>query len=1238
MRTQELIKMLPTQYRRISPISGIYCGHNIPLIGTWSKDSGYIKRQSLKDTSINESLACPIIAVVSQKFGNKDVTLTITSKRSTYKYTKETKNGDYTISQKIYEPTETTITSTLTIPRYTRPYATFLITGLGNDVYEISSITNNVDFDVGVIEFYALASNGSKIIYWLGIHNLSEQIRTLLRSWIAPCICNRCKGTGIEPSSGTNAVCEQCKGYKYDGYSAEAFVQRNIGFDVGLAREILDWDNLTDDDHELVKKFINKCWTQKWWVTPTVKEIRRLIKHFYMIEDDDIEIVERLDPQEPVWSLFLPISPDTIAPFGQQTLDDQKLIKYIAESITPAGVSVFVGFYEIIPDSLGYLDFECGEIIFDPFPHIYWFDENNYWGIPRWDFMNGWEHAILDFEPASPGMPPKNGSYKITPDDPLHVEDSFNEYNVKTKGDYYATYSFKTDEVSTDPSGWVVSEGVGCTVQVISDLGDHNKVVELFDNGAGSASITNTFSASQESGTIDLWIRTTDSTKNSYINLDSSTPTNAIQLAIRSGTFKYWNGVGYTDTGIACANNIWYHFRIDFECGAGLYLGLPADYMNWIINDCTTYGNRIAFHTAVANLSRIQIFTESATSPQYTYVDAVGYSWDSDYDIGWNKNAYDLIEETNINNWNYKGVIDGDHNVVNDGHPHNKVLKIEENSDTDYYPATYSFTDELIGTTGTNIDFVDVATATATIVDDYIGHDKIIRMTDSGATYTSITHNLAVPQASGTIEFWVNLNNINKRKFFQLYAGAVNIFIMEFFNDGTFITYDGGAPAIHICNYVSNQWYHVRVDFECGAGGYMGLAADTFDIYVGEELVADNYGMLNGGGDTVTKLIYGVQDNTCYMYLDAIGFSWDDNYIIGDNLIEVGAQIYKDITPEDSRKINFYIKGDLDEYLRIYFMKDNDIAFSIKADNSDLYWIDGDSWIQGSVVNNNWHLLTIDLDCANDKYDLYLDGNLEASSIDFQQSISEINKIFFETKSGLLNYDVYCDCITVDTKFPGDKSTSPLIQSSGYLYSNPHAESYNVNDRFRHMCRLRDNGAYFDILNKNYQLTGTFEYWMHPSSSNMRTSFYDRSDNELFYLEYDVSAKGFVSEGHLIDLMMPDSDKHVRIDFECSQSFCGKYISGSYDVYLNRNLKYSGYFTGIEGIYHNKIWNSCGGTGFFDAVGWTWESGASGVYSIGENYTTLDWIGYGTKNDDCIDTICNILEDYIKREKVIIVK
>ena len=396
MRTRELIRVLPTQYKRVAPGNPLYAGHYIPFLGSWSEEDGWVKNQDLE--YLGETLSCPIIAVVDEKIGKKELVVTINGRQAKFKETTTRLDGKVTLSRKTYEDAGTTINASLTIPRYTRPYGTFLVTGLGQNIWGINNITTSVINNVGKIKFYALASAGSRIIYWMGIHFLAEELRNIARPWIAPSKCVRCNGIGLEPDADPVIDCLQCNGYKYSGYSAIKYNQRKIGFDLGLAREILDWDNLTDADHEVVSKFINKCWTQKWWCTPTKKEIKRMFAHFYNMSEDSIVITERFNAQEPVWTLTLPEGGKRGSPFQTLGEDDRKLMRYIARSITPAGVSVFVGFFKAW--ELGTMDDFSDEVHINHFkmPHSSLEAEFEIAGLPRGDFYNGWTEATDHFE------------------------------------------------------------------------------------------------------------------------------------------------------------------------------------------------------------------------------------------------------------------------------------------------------------------------------------------------------------------------------------------------------------------------------------------------------------------------------------------------------------------------------------------------------------------------------------------------------------------------------------------------------------------------------------------------------------------------------------------------------------------------------------------------------------------------------------------------------------------------
>jgi len=380
-----------------------YTGHSLVKFGEWSRKTGFVKQDAVSFETL--AVPCPVIAIVDTKIRESNLTLTITAKNVDTKDTETFNQIGREITKQRYEPGSTTVQTTWEVPRFTRQYATFLVSGLGNQVYEITDITSNVTEDEpcgGKISFYGLASEGSKILYYLGMDKIHNMIKQIVNSiWIAPTQCPCCNGTGYVNGSD----CPQCDTYGYSGYNAEKGIQIDKGYDVRITREKYSTYPLTDAQNDVVWKFVNKAWTQKWWVTPTPSEIKRLFAHFYNVDEEDIILEERFHFSMPHWDIRLPVAGAKGSPFGTVTLDDRKLFKFIAQSVTPAGVNVFVGFYKFIEagDFEG-LDCRCIEsqqgnnLITNKILYSSMGDYVGSMWRQRYRVWNGWNEAVDSFE------------------------------------------------------------------------------------------------------------------------------------------------------------------------------------------------------------------------------------------------------------------------------------------------------------------------------------------------------------------------------------------------------------------------------------------------------------------------------------------------------------------------------------------------------------------------------------------------------------------------------------------------------------------------------------------------------------------------------------------------------------------------------------------------------------------------------------------------------------------------
>ena len=378
----------------------IYAGHNLVNFGYWSRTEGFVKKNSSSKGTV--AVPCPVIAIVDEKIRESNLVLTIVGKIAEDNGTEDFEQLGTTITKKLYKTGIVERSTTLTIERFTRPTAIFLLSGLGNKIFDITVtsdvLANEDQIAGGKVTFYGLASEGSRILYYLGMFNLHNTFKKVINSiWISPTKCPTCNGTG----SVAGDLCPQCKGYKFSGENASRRIALDKGHDVKISRRSFESYPLTESEWSVVWRFINKSWTQKWWVTPTILEIKRMFAHFYNVLPAAIRITERFHFSMPQWNISLPREGTFGSPF---VLGDIDLMKFVAESVTPAGVNVFVGFYDI--QYLGNFD-DLDDSIFSfvgdshPLTKKIWQSSfGQYRGLwrQRFRFWNGWCECTDNFE------------------------------------------------------------------------------------------------------------------------------------------------------------------------------------------------------------------------------------------------------------------------------------------------------------------------------------------------------------------------------------------------------------------------------------------------------------------------------------------------------------------------------------------------------------------------------------------------------------------------------------------------------------------------------------------------------------------------------------------------------------------------------------------------------------------------------------------------------------------------
>ncbi len=191
-------------------------------------------------------------------------------------------------------------------------------------------------------------------------------------------------------------------------------------------------------------------------------------------------------------------------------------------------------------------------------------------------------------------------------------------------GNYPGTYSFTNDDLESDPDDWTVDE-TGGTINVIASEGSHNKIIEFNDTTTLYTIMEQPITATI-SGTIEFWVRAKQTNHGFSIRLsDGGGSINYLNVALdHHSDFKYFDGI-VKDLPIPTSYSAdsWIHIRLDFNCTEGVY----EIFINGVSKgNCSFYGTPI-------EMDHFR-FSSQSLSTGVNYIDAIGYSWDPNYDIG----------------------------------------------------------------------------------------------------------------------------------------------------------------------------------------------------------------------------------------------------------------------------------------------------------------------------------------------------------------------------------------------------------------------------------------------------------------------------------------------------------------------------------------------------------------------------------------------------------------------------
>jgi hypothetical protein len=203
---------------------------------------------------------------------------------------------------------------------------------------------------------------------------------------------------------------------------------------------------------------------------------------------------------------------------------------------------------------------------------------------------------------------------------------------------------------------------------------------------------------------------------------------------------------------------------------------------------------------------------------------------------------------------------------------------------TGIFNATDSFTNEVAYSDPTNIIIIDEFSGSINIFPTLDYHNDIVEFNDTSIIFPVLDGRYAISSTSGTIELWFRFAQTDMYVYYHIQDGnPADSIMIRFSNAGMIAYYDGSWNDL--VSYTANNWIHMRIDFECGGGGYKGLGVQEFEIYINGAKMGANFDM-RGNPILMDRLMWQTRiENEGKFYLDGIAFNWIDDYNINDNIV-----------------------------------------------------------------------------------------------------------------------------------------------------------------------------------------------------------------------------------------------------------------------------------------------------------------------------------------------------------------
>ena len=487
------------------------------------------------------------------------------------------------------------------------------------------------------------------------------------------------------------------------------------------------------------------------------------------------------------------------------------------------------------------------------------------------------------------------------------------------------------------------------------------------------------------------------------------------------------------------------------------------------------------------------------------------------------------------------------------------------------------------------------------IVNDDLGYGKIVKASyGSDSSYCGISQDFN-PQKYGTIEFWYKTKNSHLGGVVKFGHSDLDIIQKD---EKMFI----GTKEITSLDssIVNNTWYHLRIDFNIEGPQYQGLHSGEGRIFL-NEVPSDILLPLGISGINFFKF-----ESNGTAFIDAIGYTWDDDYYIGKNI--------EKIIPD-------------------HLYEDHEIRFSainLKESNIDEA---GFSYEMESELGNKYQYIW-DFGDGNYSYEespIHRFSNegefpVRLTLVDDQGAMTtEVKTFVIENRDPQtdivygLNYES-----TYDFKYDiTNKAPSDWITHGG-------VKVVDFKDEFSKVVEIdTTNGGYgmIRIPEPAMELNGSIEFWLYLSDTEQDEFFFwidklQSSEENLYVIKnstrfgflngkwmyyYTYTGAGDVVKyayGEMEDLPLVSNNEwnHIRFDYCWSEELDYQGLNGKeWRVYVN----------GIPSDIYKAVGNEFNRNGFdiragskiyLESIGFTTDPN----YQLGDNNPERKETYYGT--------------------------